>query len=259
VVPVVNWVVDGGLLVLRDQVDEMAPTRRKGSDGTKGDEVHAARASRHNPEHPPPPGNPDYQVDALDLTHDPARGADMAVITENIRLSRDPRVNLVIFNRRKFSSYAHGEYPAWTWRPHDGDPHEGHAHIEVNDTHHDDTRPWSIGMNPADEKALINRVNSIIDMTLVNPYGDSLKPEPNRLTETLLTLTEAAKRSEGHQLQFVELLNAMAATLTGVLERLDAPERVPVGTWTGEAVLTLQGHAPEVAEAMLDEASRGGQ
>lgn len=256
----VNWVVDGGLLVLRDQVDEMAPTRHKGSDGTKGDSLHAARASRHNPEHPPPPGNPDYQVDALDLTHDPARGADMAVVTENIRLSRDPRVNLVIFNRRMFSSYAHGEHPAWTWRPYDGeDPHSGHAHIEVNDTHHDDTRPWSIGMNAADEKALINRVNSIIDMAPVNPFGDSLKPEPNRLAETLLTLVETAKRSEGYLGQSVELMNAMAATLTGVLERLDALERAPIGIWTGEATLTLQGHAREVAEAMLDEISRGGQ
>jgi hypothetical protein len=91
-----SYVVDRGLLKLRDQVDAAAPGRKKGSDGTIGDAEHAARTSQHNPESPPPPGNPDNQVDALDLTHDPASGADMAVVTEAIRRSKDLRVRYCV-------------------------------------------------------------------------------------------------------------------------------------------------------------------
>lgn len=248
----VNWVVDRGLLVLRDQVDEMAPTRRKGSDGTIGDPAHQARTSKHNPEHPPPPGNPDYQVDALDLTHDPERGADMASVTERIRLSRDPRVNLVIFNRRKFSSYPVPGHAAWTWRPHDGDPHTGHAHIEVNDTHHDDTRPWSIGMNQADEKALIHRVNALIDMAPVNPFGDGLTPEPNKLAGALGAIADSCSGAYA-------AAKELGPILASILARLEALERGPAGTWTGEATLTLQigDEATEVQVAR--DISRGGQ
>jgi hypothetical protein len=247
---VVSFVVDKGLLVLRDQVDEMAPTRRKGSDGTKGDAAHAARASKHNPEHPPPPGNPDYEVDALDLTHDPGRGADMAVVTERLRLSRDRRINLVIFNHRMFSSYAHGDCPAWTWRPYGGeDGHEGHAHIEVNDIHHDETQPWSIGMNPNDEKALINRVNSMIDMALVNPFGDSLKPEPNKLAEAIVKIgTDVAAA--------ISALKELGPLLASILTRLEALERGPAKDYVGTAVVTLNVGGVDAKVQGID---RGGQ
>lgn len=50
-----------------------------------------------------------------------------------------------------------------------------------------------LGMNPNDEKALINRINSMIDMALVNPYGDSLKPEPNKLAEAINGITAGVK------------------------------------------------------------------
>jgi hypothetical protein len=259
-VAMVSYVVDNGLLVLRDQVDRMAPTRRKGSDGTKGDAAHAARTSKHNPEHPAPAGNPDFQVDALDLTHDPERGADMEVVTEQIRLSRDPRVNLVIFDHRMFSSYAHGGYPAWTWRPYDGaDGHEGHAHIEVNDIHHDDTRPWSIGMDKSDEKALINRVNAMIDMAPVNPFGDSLKPEPNKLAEALNGIAADAKAGSETVGQVLAALKELVPLLMSILTRLEALEQGPAPTYTGTATLTLQSHAPEVADLLLGEMDRGGQ
>lgn len=256
----VTWSTDRGLLVLRDQVDAMAPTRRKGSDGTKGDAAHAARESKHNPEHPAPPGNPDNQVDALDLTHDPERGADMAVVTENIRLSRDPRVNLVIFNRRMFSSYAHGDYPAWTWRPYSGDDgHERHAHIEVNDTHHDQTQPWRIGMNPADEKALTYRTRSMIRMEAINLYGDSGKPEDNKLTEAITLITVAVNN-------IVTTLNTvgpqvaqMAKEMKAMRERLDSLEQGPAPVYMGTASITLQTPSAVVSSAIEDAIARGGQ
>lgn len=146
-----DWVADLGVLKLRNQVDQAAPKRRKDSDGVKGDPAHAARTSDHNPQEPPPAGNPHNQVDAVDLTHDPDNGADMAVVTEAIRRSEDRRVRYVIFNRRIFSSYAANGRKAWEWGPYDGsDPHTGHGHVSVNDQHHDETQDWEIGIDMAD-------------------------------------------------------------------------------------------------------------
>lgn len=157
------WTPDAGVVRLRDQIDAAAPHRARGADGTIGDAAHQAGTSDHNPEHPAPAGNPDYQVDALDVTHDPAHGADMAELTEAIRLSRDPRVKYVIYNRRIFSG-ATGSQP-WVWRPYSGDdPHTNHAHVSVLDTTHDQTQDWSITMAglTADERRLIDNIENIL-------------------------------------------------------------------------------------------------
>lgn len=143
-----GWVVDRGLLVLRDQINAAWPNRDKGSDGTIGDAAHSARDSDHNPESPPPAGNPDRQVDALDVTHDPAHGADMGVVSEAIRASRDQRVKYVIFARRIVYPAARNGFTAWAWQPYSGsDPHTGHMHVSVNDVHHDETQLWEIGID----------------------------------------------------------------------------------------------------------------
>lgn len=137
------WHSDPCLLVLRDQVDQAAPNRSKASDGTVGDEEHQGTDSAHNPD--PDDGN---EVDALDLTHDPANGADMAVLTEALRQSRDDRLYLVIFNGRQFSSYSKNGVPPFTWRPYSGsNQHTRHAHVETNDKAHNETRLWKIGID----------------------------------------------------------------------------------------------------------------
>lgn len=136
------WVVDLGLRKLKAQIDSAAPNRSIASDGFIGDPAHSARESDHNPQHPPPPGNPDFQVDAGDFTHDPARGADMGIISEAIRVSRDQRVSYIIFNRR-ITGPGHN----WQWDVYTGaDPHTGHMHVSVNDVHHDETQDWVIGV-----------------------------------------------------------------------------------------------------------------
>lgn len=148
------WHSDPCLLVLRDQVDAAAPNRSRASDGTIGDEDHQQGESAHNPD--PDDGN---EVDALDLTHDPEGGADMAVLTEALRVSRDDRLYLVIFNGRQFSSYTKNGIPPFTWRPYSGtNKHTKHAHVETNDKTHDETRPWKIGidaMNPQQESWVV--------------------------------------------------------------------------------------------------------
>lgn len=45
----IDWRVAKSLLVLRDQVNKMAPNRNKASDGTIGDETHQSHNSDHNP------------------------------------------------------------------------------------------------------------------------------------------------------------------------------------------------------------------
>jgi hypothetical protein len=142
-----TWHTDPCLILLRDQVDQAAPYRNKESDGTKGDEAHQGTDSAHNPD--PADGN---EVDALDLTHDPVNGADMAILTEALRKSKDDRLYLVIFNGQQFSSYSKNGIPPFTWRPYSGsNQHTRHAHVETNDKSHNETRLWKIGidaMNP---------------------------------------------------------------------------------------------------------------
>lgn len=188
-----DWVVDKGLDVLEKQIDEEAPNRNKDSDGSKGDAAHAARDSDHNPEHPPPPGNPDNEVDARDFTHDPKNGADMFEITEAIRLSRDRRVKYVIFNDRIFSSYATDSRKPYEWGPYNPDDpnrdrHTGHAHVSVNDVHHDETQPWSIKMPFRDDRdahALIDRNASTVAMQDTIPFGANGAPEENKLVKAI--------------------------------------------------------------------------
>lgn len=141
-----DWELDTGLEVLIGDILALPGcTVRRSEIGTIGDAAHQARKSAHNPEHPAPPGNPDYEVDAIDPPHAPDRGLDCAELTEALRQSRDPRLYLVIFNGRQFSSYAHDGIPPFTWRPYSGDDmHRTHAHVEVNDTHHGDTSHWKV-------------------------------------------------------------------------------------------------------------------
>jgi hypothetical protein len=168
----VPWVVDRGLIRLRDQVNEAAPNRSKASDGFIGDPAHQATESDHNPEHPPPAGNPDYEVDAGDLTHDPAHGADMGVVSESIRVSKDPRVSYVIFNRRIFSG-PDGPQP-WVWRIYSGtSPHTEHMHVSVRDVTHDQTQDWKIGLGmtdiPADIPNLVRAIHKVVTSTDTKP------------------------------------------------------------------------------------------
>ncbi len=168
----VPWIVDRGLDKLLTQINAVAPNRSKASDGSIGDPAHQATASDHNPEHPPPPGNPDYQVDARDFTQDPAHGADMAVISEAIRQSKDLRVSYVIYNRRIFSG-PDGPQP-WVWRTYTGtDPHTNHMHISVRDATHDQTQDWRISLDmtdmPSDIPNLVRATYKVVTSTDATP------------------------------------------------------------------------------------------
>lgn len=138
-----DFVVDKGAQRLIDQV--LAATRVARKDiGTIAGPSHR-QSGPHFPEDPPPPGNPAHQVDAVDFPHQPDKGLDCAEFTEDLRQSRDPRLYLVIFDGRQFSSYAKDGIPPFTWRPYSGDDmHRKHCHVEVNDVHHDETQDWKV-------------------------------------------------------------------------------------------------------------------
>jgi hypothetical protein len=130
------WRVAKSLLILRDQINAMAPGRSTSSDGTIGDAAHQATNSDHNP-------NADGVVTAMDITHDPAHGVDAGKLAEMLRASRDQRIKYVISQRRIFSS----KVSPWQWRPYTGaSPHTEHVHISVDADRslYDDTRAWAI-------------------------------------------------------------------------------------------------------------------
>lgn len=135
-----SWRVAKSLDVLLTQINEIAPKRSKGSDGSIGDADHANRSSDHNPHCGP------GVVTARDFTHDPKNGADMNAITEALRKAKDPRIKYVIWNKRMFSSYATSSHPAWTWRPYSGvNLHTAHAHVSVQcNESKDSARPWKL-------------------------------------------------------------------------------------------------------------------
>lgn len=138
------WRVAKALLALREQVNAMAPNRRKKSDGTIGDAAHASRASDHNP------WVRDAGVGvvtAMDITHDPDGGCDAGALADALLASRDPRIKYVIFNRRIASHLQKGAAAPFQWRPYGGsNPHTKHVHISVREvkTAYDATDPWTI-------------------------------------------------------------------------------------------------------------------
>lgn len=143
-----TWRVAKSLDKLLSQINHLAPNRSTLSDGAIGDAAHATRDSDHNPW--VEDGNTGV-VTARDFTHDPMTGADMTVITEKLRKSKDKRIKYVIWNKRMFSSYSTSTSAAWTWRAYSGtNTHEKHAHVSVQPVKalYDDTRVWAVPERP---------------------------------------------------------------------------------------------------------------
>lgn len=134
------WRVAKSLLRLREQIDAMAPGRKKGSDGTIGDAKHQSRTSDHNAWIQ----DGDYGVvSALDITHDVGAGVDTWQLAEYLRTKRDSRIKYVISNKRIFSATT----SPWAWRKYTGsNPHSSHFHVSVLSTksRYDSVTDWDI-------------------------------------------------------------------------------------------------------------------
>lgn len=223
-----GWVVDRGILRLFAQINDAAPGRSKASDGTIGDLAHQGTVSDHNPEHPAPAGNPDYQVDAGDYTHDPAHDADMGVVSESIRVSRDRRVSYVIFNRRIFSG-PEGPSP-FAWRAYTGtaDPHTNHMHVSVRDTTHDQAQDWQIGIDMPTPEEIAKAVWNLDQIPAPRPpVADAdLATNPTwQADNTLRVLVEEGRERAAD----IRALTAAVAALAAKIDALPSGD-LPSGT-----------------------------
>lgn len=124
------WRLAGALVVLRNQINAMAPNRSRASDGAIGDQQHRVRCSRHNP-------NDFGVVTALDITHDPARGCDAHAIADHVRRHPHPQLAYVISRGR-----IAGRTTGWSWHRYTGaNPHIVHAHFGAGTGSDCDPRP----------------------------------------------------------------------------------------------------------------------
>lgn len=129
-----SWRLARSLVVLRDEINALAPNRDKSSDGTIGDESHQARHSDHNP-------NEAGVVLAADFTHDVEAGADMDYISDKIAKSNHPAFQYVIFAGFIWSKGRADE----GWREYNGsNPHNHHCHVSVGGDY-DNIQLWGIG------------------------------------------------------------------------------------------------------------------
>lgn len=182
---------------LLNQVNALYPTRSKSSDGWIGDAAHAARKSDHNP-------NSAGVVQAIDITHDPARGFDSYKFADMLVRNKDPRVKSIISNSRICStpeSIRVNGYtgPAWVWRGYDGsNSHSQHVHISVNDAPalYDNASTWNLGVawpKPAGPSPK-NTFDESLQRLLVHEGGYTDHPDdPGGATNFGITLTDYKK------------------------------------------------------------------
>ena len=119
-------------VALLRQATALAPKRMKASDGLLPSAAHLkiSPSSDHN------------TGLAVDLTHDPKRGIDCAVIFE--KLKEDERVKYLIFQGKIWSR----EKAKQGNRKYTGsNPHNKHLHCSILPAYANDTSPWFWWMN----------------------------------------------------------------------------------------------------------------
>lgn len=141
-----DWRPAISLTTLLGRVNQLAPGRKKSSDGMIGDIDHQSRDSDHNPWVWDTIAGKGV-VTALDITHDPAGGCDCNIFAGSLEANKDPRVKYVIWNRRIMNASPINGTNAWIWRPYNGsNPHDKHIHISVscNNILFDDKSDWKL-------------------------------------------------------------------------------------------------------------------
>jgi len=143
------WHEDAGLAVLVAQEKALHPGM------TVGEIAGAGHTQTHaETDHVPDPtdkADPEG-VDAADFmvagpfTHD-----DAVDLAHALQVGRDPRIAYVIWDRHIMSS----TIAPWTWRTYSGtDPHTGHVHVSVNDSHHSNHSKWVLELKTHDFESL---------------------------------------------------------------------------------------------------------
>jgi hypothetical protein len=146
-----SWILVPCLVSLRAELNALAPSRDKASDGSIGNTAHAQESSDHNPDET---GNTPYEdadnlneVHAIDVDDDLRKAGwtmdkCLEIIITRHRDGRDNRLQNVIYNRRIWSRSW-----GWTARAYTGaSAHTEHAHFSARYTtaQEGDTRPWGL-------------------------------------------------------------------------------------------------------------------
>lgn len=138
-----SWKLAPSLGHLLEEVNAKWPKRSKATDGTIGDDAHAARTSQHNPNRDSSDDVPDGYVTAMDIT-----ATDVKIRTALLELLiGDDRVWYVI-NRGRMWSRTNG----WKANDYDGDnPHTSHIHVSLRQakTACNSTAKWFAAEAPA--------------------------------------------------------------------------------------------------------------
>lgn len=137
------WRTGRSIDVLREQINNLYPKRKKDSDGTIGDERHQSSNSDHNPWIKE--GSMGI-VTAIDFTNDPVNGIASQKLADILVTSKDERIKYIISNK-KICSGTGQSHKAWEWRPYTGsNPHDKHVHISIKSdkAHYDDARLWNL-------------------------------------------------------------------------------------------------------------------
>ncbi|HQW56862.1 MAG TPA: hypothetical protein PK076_12080 [Saprospiraceae bacterium] len=144
-----DWRAAASLKTLLNQINALAASRNKASDGMIGDSAHQDRNSDHNPwvwdE-----GLQKGVVTALDITHDPAGKCDCEVLAKSLEANMDSRIKYVIWNKQIMNSSSINGSAAWAWRSYSGkNPHSKHIHISVkcDRESYDNTDTWMVKVN----------------------------------------------------------------------------------------------------------------
>lgn len=219
------WRLAQSLITLRDEVNRMAPNRSKESDGTIGDQAHASRASRHNP-------NAAGVVTAMDITSDPGGGMPIHDIAEQIvaNPNRHPELSYVISNRRTA-----GRSTGWRWVAYSGtNPHEKHVHFGVGNGPdsaptgpYDSSESWNL--QGEEDEVSKQDVTDALNEAAVQVYGVksfvvwlttvlAVARDANDNAERALTAAQkaeaAAKASTAPVIDYSKLAKALVAELS---------------------------------------------
>lgn len=134
-----NWRLSPSLIAMEAEADAIAPNRSRASDGSIGDQEHAARLSQHNPADDLTDADLIRWVCAIDLTHDPAGGFHAHDRARQIAANRDPRVRYLISDGEIWNP------GSGKWSPYTGpNKHRQHMHASIFNTAtaRDLTAPW---------------------------------------------------------------------------------------------------------------------
>lgn len=135
------------LVQLRDEIDDLAPFRPRGSDGWIGDKAHQGRVSDHNDDEvglvPIRDADRLHEVHGLDVTRFAQLDAIVSFVLARCRAGLENRLRYIIWDHVIYEA-SNG----WRARTYEGDdPHTEHAHFSGSyDTLREaDTRSWKLG------------------------------------------------------------------------------------------------------------------